>query len=142
MDVATGGGGDVSPLPPVENSGGNFLLEIVIFEEKFLNIYRNFRFFSISKKGGQNPGRNQNLGVGGFDSPESAPQSESRIRPPSWNLSPSQDFVATPVQLTHQLQAGMRILSRSLGKWNISLIIGAGTTAILRSHFFSLHQNR
>ena len=39
-------------------------------------------------------------------------------------------------QLTHQLQTGMRILSRSLGKWNISLIIGAGITAILRSHFF------
>ena len=63
--------------------------EITIFTEMFLNIYQNLKIFQYFQKSGQNPRRNQNLGVSGLDSQESVPP--VKIRPPCRN------FVAMPL---------------------------------------------
>ena len=86
MGVTTGGMA-VSVLP-----GSKFWGDIpkIAILRKCYKYLPKFSYFPIfSKYGGQNLRRKLNLGVGGFDSPESVPQSEY--------IPPSQNFVAMPL---------------------------------------------
>ena len=81
--------GNVSPSPRFKILGG-CPPEIVVFKENF-GIFA--KIFVFSKIKWANPRRNKNLGVGGFDSPESIPGQDSSP--------PSQKSMVMPLLITY-----------------------------------------
>ena len=80
---ASPGGGMVGRVPLVQNSGGMAHRNHDFLRKYSEYIYHFFRFFSISKMKWANSRINQNLGVGGFDSPESVPPRRNPSPPQS-----------------------------------------------------------
>ena len=75
MGAAAGGGGTGGRVSPVQSSGGMSLQK---FTDLFKKLTKALDFLGFWKQSDQNPRRNQNLRVGGFDGPESVPQSKLR----------------------------------------------------------------
>ena len=70
--------------PPIQNSERETPRNRDFYQYFFKNSPKILDFSRFSKQSGQNSRRNQNLGVGGLDGPESAPP-------------PGQNFVAAPL---------------------------------------------